>query len=175
MTRFKVGDLVIGNEKANIYCVTKEGWIGKVTQIGEGAFMAMGEDGRQYALIYEYFDLLPPKLETCQLVKLKNGDWRIVVNTEDKGLVLFNPENGKCCEVKNYNTDYENIGSLGHDFDIMEIYGLPKTQGQGGILDLECTDNRQLVYKRQEAVEMTLQKVNDMLIGHGLPPVKIIE
>lgn len=142
-----------------------------------GTYAVMKEDDGNWFWYEEMFDrhVSSLSLKVDMLVKLRNGDLRIVVNTADKGLVLFNPENGKCCEVKNYNEDYENVGSLGHNFDIMEIYDLPKTIGQGGILDLKCKDNRQLVYNRKKTVEMTLQQVNCMLIQNGLPPVKIIE
>lgn len=31
--KFKVGDIIVGNKKANKYVITKQGWIGKVTEV----------------------------------------------------------------------------------------------------------------------------------------------
>lgn len=35
MGKFKVGDIVVGNDKANMYSVTKKGWVGQVTFVNE--------------------------------------------------------------------------------------------------------------------------------------------
>lgn len=42
MGKFKVGDIIIGNEKANDkYLFTREAWEGKVTRIKEDRFEAI--------------------------------------------------------------------------------------------------------------------------------------
>lgn len=64
--KFKVGDKVIGNEKANKYGITTEGWIGTVTEVldeprGGDDFKAFGpgiDDGKStFTLNSNYFDL----------------------------------------------------------------------------------------------------------------------
>jgi hypothetical protein len=77
--KFKVGDKIIGNENANRrYGVTREGWIGEVTEIlsepekGGGCdegltvtFVAKGKDGVHYWLSDDAFDLYEePEEET---------------------------------------------------------------------------------------------------------------
>lgn len=70
--KFKVGDIIVGNKKANKYVITKQGWIGKVTEVfpvkrdgiccDEGkdiwfeACSANG-DGMSFALDQDAFDL----------------------------------------------------------------------------------------------------------------------
>ena len=61
MAKFKVGDVVRGNKKANgMYDVTKEGWIGEVlSNNDDGSIMAQGNNGRKYpGLDPECFDLV---------------------------------------------------------------------------------------------------------------------
>lgn len=44
---FKPGDIVIGTKDANIYGITREGWIGKVTSVRAGAGIDVeGPDNR---------------------------------------------------------------------------------------------------------------------------------
>lgn len=50
--KFKVGDKVIGNEKANRYGITKEDWIGTVAEVDDNGFEADG-----FYLDYDCFDL----------------------------------------------------------------------------------------------------------------------
>lgn len=85
MAKFKVGDKIIGNEKANDrYGVTKQGWIGIVKEVNEfdNVFRAIGEkdpesDYGYFGLSFDCFDLLV-ELED----DLKIGD---VVETKEKG------------------------------------------------------------------------------------------
>ena len=61
--KFKVGDVIIGNEKANAYGHTVQGWIGVVTRVEGDHFHAKGRDddsggGTGFELRYDRFDLL---------------------------------------------------------------------------------------------------------------------
>jgi hypothetical protein len=64
--KFKVGDFVVGNSKANTrYCVTREGWTGEVTKVEErngGLFMSVQgkynlDNSEYHSLDADYFDL----------------------------------------------------------------------------------------------------------------------
>lgn len=56
--KFKVGDKVIGNEKANCYTITKEGWIGTVKSVGDNWISVAGEGiYSTVGVLSEYFDL----------------------------------------------------------------------------------------------------------------------
>jgi hypothetical protein len=57
--KFKVGDKVIGNDKANRrYVITKKGWVGVVTKVEAGYFVAKDiHNNKEYTLGYNYFDL----------------------------------------------------------------------------------------------------------------------
>lgn len=76
MAKFKVGDKIIGNEKANDrYDITKQGWIGIVKEVNEfdNVFRAIGEkdpesDYGYCGLRFDCFDLLVED-------DIKVGDW----------------------------------------------------------------------------------------------------
>lgn len=59
-TKFQIGDLVIGNEEADYYGITRKGWIGKVSKINKNHFEAIGichGTETNFTLNYEFFDL----------------------------------------------------------------------------------------------------------------------
>ena len=68
MTKFKIGDVVIGNEKANQYTITTEGWIGVVTRLGEHDSNNIcvkpidRDDHEGFEVRSDYFDLKATKL-----------------------------------------------------------------------------------------------------------------
>lgn len=68
MSKFKVGDVVIGNEKANQYSVTTEGYIGLVTGLGEHDSNNIlvkpldRDDHEGFEVRSDCFDLKAPKL-----------------------------------------------------------------------------------------------------------------
>jgi hypothetical protein len=75
--KFKVGDKVIANKKANKrYVITKEGWIGTVTATKKNGFKAKGKIGTRdnvvVGLEYEYFDLY----------QRNKNDQKIVITTD---------------------------------------------------------------------------------------------
>lgn len=60
---FKTGDMVIGNEKACIYAVTKQGWIGTVEKVDEYMMtVADKNDGEKYRVSIHCFDLYTDKV-----------------------------------------------------------------------------------------------------------------
>ena len=86
--KFKVGDFVIGNEKANNYSVTCKGFIGKVIEISvdgladrirveiisESADRFTGEvfhAGYNFVVLDERFDLYNPSTSLTRLLKEK--------------------------------------------------------------------------------------------------------
>lgn len=59
--KFKVGDIVIGNELATErYAITQEGWVGRVTEVSDNGFRAVPSTDdwmtNGYSLEYDYFD-----------------------------------------------------------------------------------------------------------------------
>jgi len=76
MAKFKVGDKIIGNKKANMYAFTDEGWEGIVTKIEKDEFAAKEIDtGCNYTgLLYECFDLIEPHTEIILGEKENNMD-----------------------------------------------------------------------------------------------------
>lgn len=74
MTKFKVGDKIVGNAKANRYRITTEGWKGTVTKVGsEGYFAATGAGGLWGELDARCFDKVskvgrPKKEKTVKFV-----------------------------------------------------------------------------------------------------------
>lgn len=86
--KFKVGDFVIGNEKANNYSVTCKGFIGKIIEINvngraqqirvelitESADRFTGEvfpAGYNFVVLDERFDLYNPSTSLTRLLKEK--------------------------------------------------------------------------------------------------------
>ena len=77
MSKFKVGDIVVGNSKASIcYTITKEGWKGKVTKIeNAGQFRAVAVlgsacDDVHFLLDFDRFDLVE---RPCQKIVVTTG------------------------------------------------------------------------------------------------------
>jgi len=59
--KFKVGDIVVGNEEASDhYGITKEGYVGRVVkycEYGDNTFVIHGDDD-EYEVCDKYFDLV---------------------------------------------------------------------------------------------------------------------
>lgn len=61
--KFKIGDIVIGNEKADeCYSITKKGWVGTVVNIFDESLIEVRDEtiGATFAVISECFDFLNP-------------------------------------------------------------------------------------------------------------------
>ena len=94
MSKFKVGDTVIGNEKASgRYSITGKGWKGTVTEItGVNHFEAVHFDDEYFDLEDEYFDLFKSSCTskilitsdgTTTLARLYDGD-KVIKKAEAK-------------------------------------------------------------------------------------------
>ena len=106
MAKFKVGDIVIGNEKANIeYGITKQGWKGRVIAAHTDFFIAEGWDDKVfYHLLYDCFDLYNP---TEFVLGLDIGGTSCMISDEKLSI----------------NTDFINfIEDRGNNMKILEIY-----------------------------------------------------
>jgi hypothetical protein len=56
--KFRVGDIIVGNEKANYYNVTKKGWEGTVIKVHRGNEITVKDsDGEKYNVDAKCFDL----------------------------------------------------------------------------------------------------------------------
>lgn len=73
--KFKPGDIVIGNEKANDkYGFTVKGYVGKVLDVYDDDSFEIQYDGSSFKVLYECFDLYEPnkpskKSKVISLVK----------------------------------------------------------------------------------------------------------
>ena len=66
---FKVGDVVIANERANNYSITKPGWIGTVVKVYKEMIGVRGKGG--YFDVYpKCFDLYKDPLDTKKISRL---------------------------------------------------------------------------------------------------------
>ena len=79
MSKFKVGNIIIGNELANSrYGITVEGWKGEVTCINP--LRATDDDKTEFDLEERYFDLFSTKKKTKKR-KMKVGDKIRILDT----------------------------------------------------------------------------------------------
>lgn len=137
MAKFKVGDKIIGNEKANIYVFTVKGWVGTVTEVNNDSFSAKSECcGEEFGLLnYDCFDLL---IELDY--DLKIGD---VVETKEKnslweagaiGVIQGFRINGECC------VDFFKGIEQGHNCFLHKI--IPDNTGlwvtKGELIKVDC-------------------------------------
>lgn len=75
MSKFKVGDRVIGNSEG-VYRTTKKGWIGTVTEVnGDGIFVHGPESAsdRGFYVSAKYFDLYAPAKAAQKIVVTTDG------------------------------------------------------------------------------------------------------
>lgn len=85
MAKFKVGDKVVGNEKANRYGITNQGWVGYVVSVGDDRIdvwekLGEGIDGG-YTVDPACFDLIRPG-KPEKVVIYRNGQEVIAKNTQ---------------------------------------------------------------------------------------------
>ena len=60
---FHVGDVVIGNRRANKYSITREGYIGVVKEVDDREIYIVGKDGRHFEVDKTAFDIYVPRKE----------------------------------------------------------------------------------------------------------------
>lgn len=70
MNKFKVGDIVVGNEKANVYGITKQGIIAVVQNVFNNVYIGIRYKGDCFTVLAECFDTI----ETKDVAKFSIGD-----------------------------------------------------------------------------------------------------
>lgn len=85
MAKFKVGDKVVGNEKANRYGITDQGWVGYVVHVSDddkiGVLEALNEDDSGFTVDPACFDLVKPA-NPEGIVIYRHGHEVIAKNTQ---------------------------------------------------------------------------------------------
>lgn len=142
--KFKVGDKIIGNAKANRYVVTREGWTGTVTEIllkpeeGDGCdkglmttFVARGEDENRYWLSDDAFDLYEEpkcffakesKLWNAKLVCVYSGVrwWKVGRVYPVTGGVVRDDEGDKRTEIDSIDTLHQKVAGYARFIELKE-------------------------------------------------------
>jgi len=96
--KFKVGDKIVGNEKANVYAYTIKDWEGIVASVNERGFGATSIGGtRIFSLNYECFDKVNSALSIT--ITQKGNKTIAVYKQGDKfiksGTARYNPDDAK--------------------------------------------------------------------------------
>ena len=60
---FHVGDVVIGNESANKYGITREGYVGVVREVDDREIYIVGKDSRHFEVDKTAFDMYVPRAD----------------------------------------------------------------------------------------------------------------
>ena len=73
--KFKVGDVVIGNDTANVYCITKPGWIGYVLGVSDSGRSIKVAEKKCYSSYWvdcDAFDLYRPVFKKGDRVRMRD-------------------------------------------------------------------------------------------------------
>ena len=101
--------------------------------------------------------MIKNNLNTGYIVKLRNNQFMMVMETENNGVILIG-ENESWNQLYNYHNNL--MHSANRDFDIMEVYGFTEV----GCRALEISDtHRELLWKRKEKREMTVSEIEAIL------------
>ena len=76
--KFKVGDVVIGNDKANAYCITKPGWIGYVLGVSDSGRSIKVAEKKCYSSYWvdcDAFDLYRPVFRKGDRVRMRDPEY----------------------------------------------------------------------------------------------------
>lgn len=156
--KFKIGDRIVANKKADDkYGITKEGWKGIVTKVGEYNFEAKSTyESHEYTLSYDCFDLMLSKLEDLQfgdIVTERNGERYVFADGR-----LYGEDSdyyNDCDAVDDYFNDdltYEEDDFSEHDIVKVERNGIT-------------------IFERGETKEMTISEISKAL-GYEVKVVK---
>lgn len=92
--KFKKGDLVIGNDDADCYAITKKGWIGEVVEFYDWGQMKVkkigNEDWKSLSVDIEPFDLYNPQFEvgdTVEVITEKHCFGSVGIRKGDIGVI----------------------------------------------------------------------------------------
>lgn len=103
-------------------------------------------------------------LKVGYLVKFRNGEFAHVVDTIDEGMCLDTKDRWNT--LRNYNNDLTN--RTAHMINIIEVYGYTRYGLNAHKFEI---GNRELLWKREEVKEMTIEEIQKVL-GHK---IKVVE
>lgn len=95
MGKFKVGDVVIGNEKANTYSITKQGWIGTVIKIPhDNSMYVLGEGTIEtgFPVQQSFFDLYNQN----QTIEIRQKGQKVIAVLRDVDGKFIKSTKAKC-------------------------------------------------------------------------------
>ncbi len=133
MAKFKVGDKVVGNEKANRYGITDQGWIGYVVYVGDddqiGVWETLEEEKEHgFTVNPACFDLVKP-----------GNPERIVIYRDGQEVIAKNTQTGKTakatCSLKD-EFDFGSGAKLALD-RLLEAEKPPKKYFNGKVVCVE--------------------------------------
>ena len=97
------------------------------------------------------------ELKIGYVVKLRNNQFMMVMETEDDGVILIG-ETGTWSELHNYGNDLAHYHNS--NFNIVEVYGFTTV----GCRALEVSKrNRELLWQRKEKRMMTVSEIENIL------------
>lgn len=108
-------------------------------------------------------------LKSGFVVKLRNGEHRMIMRAGSFTKILVEPTTGKWEYLSSWNNDLKNtrihpasnLPDKRHD--IMAVYGLVKDTGFYGRALLATTDYRKLLWERKEVKKLTVEEISAML------------
>lgn len=108
-------------------------------------------------------------LKSGFVVKLRNGEHRMVMRAGGFTKILVNPSTGAWEYLSSWNNDlrstrvYPATNLLDKKHDIMAVYGLVKGPAfYAGVLQA-ATGCRELLWERKEAKKLTVEEISKML------------
>lgn len=154
--KFKIGDRVIGNEKADReYHITKKGYIGKVTDTDKGSRSDIKLNDEHW-VSSSCFDLYQPikeveDLQFADILTLRNGQKYVKADEYMMG------------EESGYISDGDTISSYYND-DLTH-----KCNDERDIIEVKR--DGMIIFEREEAREMTVAEISEAL-GYEVKVVK---
>ena len=128
MNKFKIGDVVIGNEKANQYNITNKGWTGVVTELGEYHSNGIrvkpldNPDHEGFEVRSDCFDLKAPKLTkqaTLDLLSTQHDCFYSLPQVVEMIKNIEDPKPVVADKISVLEEDFEDI--LNQIFDDVEV------------------------------------------------------
>lgn len=156
----------------DVYC-EETCYICEYPQFYYGNKVFFERECKQKIVSYEEFMMVDTftlsDLSAGMLVKFRCGKFMIVYETKQGYKYCVYAHCG-CIDLRDYKDD---LTTDDEDYNIDEVYSLPVYID--GIPSIYEPSNRDLLWKREEFVEMSLEEVNELLKSLGQKPVKIIE
>ena len=149
MAKFKIGDRVIGNDKATEkYAVTKKDWVGIIIDVHDNRCDIQGDDGELYTNLYcDCFNVIHSftknDLENGDIVTLRNGDKLIYIDD-----YFYDVSNG-------YDNVLDDIGDLRDNM----IYSDPDYSESDIMKVSRPTDYVDVFSRPKESKKMTVSEI----------------